>query len=405
MGHSESTKSEHRGADQLALLGGRAVRGKWLPYGHQSIDNDDIDAVVSVLRSEWITQGPKIEAFERAVADYCGSGYAVAFSSGTTALHAACRAAGLGPGDEVITTPLTFVATANVPVYCGAKPVFADIRADTLNIDPGEIERAITRQTKAIIPVDFAGHPADLEPISFLAKKHNLLVVEDACHALGAKYKGRRTGGISDMTVFSFHPVKHITTGEGGMVLTDDQSIAEGLTRWRHHGIDYLDPRRPWRYEISDLGYNYRLSDIHCGLGLSQLQKLDGSISGRQQIAARYRQAFSHLHVISMPSISPEVTHAWHLFIVLLDLSQLTVDRDIVVEALRAENVGATVHYPLVHLQPFYRKRFGYGEGACPVAEAIAPRMITLPIFPSMTDEDVEDVICAVDKVLKFYAV
>ena len=231
------------------------MRETWLPYGHHAIEQEDIEAVVKVLRSEWITQGPKVEEFENAVADYCGAKYGVASSSGPAALHVACAAAGLGPGDEAITTPLTFVATANALVYCGAKPVFADIRADTLNIDPAEVERLITPKTKTIIPVDFAGQPADLDQFLLLADKHNLVVIEDPCHTLGAEDNGHKVGSVCHMTVFSFHPVKHITTGEGGMVLTGDAELARRLRTIRHHGIDY-DSEKPWQYKIFDVGYN-----------------------------------------------------------------------------------------------------------------------------------------------------
>lgn len=385
--------------NRLALYGGKAVRDTWLPYGHQSIDKDDIAAVVEVLRSDWITQGPKVEEFERALATYCGAQYGVAFSSGTAALHAACAAAGLSAEDEAITTPLTFVATANAVVYCGAKPVFADIREDTLNIDPDEVSKRITSRTKAIIPVDFAGLPADLDQILSLAKRHNLMVIEDACHALGAGYKGRKVGCASPMAVFSFHPVKHVTTGEGGMVVTNEADLAKRLRAFRHHGIDYVS-EKPWQYEISELGYNYRLSDIHCALGLSQLQKLNRRIMRRREIVARYRQAFANVKGISLPSTAPHEENAWHLFVILLNLELLSVDRDTILQLLRSENIGATVHYPPVHLHPFYRRRFGYGEGLCPVAEAVSLRMITLPLFPEMSDDDAGDVIEAALKVV-----
>lgn len=390
--------------DKLALYGGRPIRDTWLPYGRHTIAEEEIAAVVEVLRSAWITQGSKVEEFEHAVAERWGAKYGVAFSSGTAALHAACVAAGLGPGDEAITTPLTFVATANAIASCGARPVFADIQLDTLNIDPAQIERLITPRTKAILPVDFAGLPADLGAIREIARVRNLLVIEDAAHALGASYRGQKVGTISDMTVFSFHPVKHITTGEGGMVLTGDSSIANRLRKLRHHGIDWADPQRPWLYQISRLGYNYRLSDIHCALGISQLRRFDVGLARRSQIAARYREVFAEMEEITLPAIPSDVSHAWHLFVILLNLNSLSVDRDIIIEALRAENIGATLHYPLIHLQPAYQKKFGYGGGICPVAEAVWTRMITLPLFPSMTEEDVDDVIKAVIKVVRYYA-
>jgi UDP-4-amino-4,6-dideoxy-N-acetyl-beta-L-altrosamine transaminase len=376
------------------------VRETWLPYGRQRIDEEDITAVLGVLRSDWITQGPKLEEFEHAVADYCDAKYAVAFSSGTAALHAACAAARLAPGDEVVTTPLTFVATANAVVFCDAKPVFADIRPDTLNIDPAEVERRITPQTKAVIAVDFAGQPADLEEILFLAKRRDLTVIEDACHALGAEYRGRKIGSISPMTVLSFHPVKPITSGEGGMVLTHDADLAQRMRTFRHHGIVYPDPSRPWRNEMDELGYNYHITDLQCALGLSQLRKLDDGMARRQEIAARYEQTFSGMDEISLPLTAPDVLHARHIFIALLNLDRLSADQDEILEALRAENIGATLHYSLVYLRSFYRKRFGYCEGLCPMAEAVSRRMVTLPLFTAMTDDDVEDVFRAVEKVI-----
>lgn len=390
--------------EALALHGGTPVRDNWLPYGHHSIDEGDIAAVIEVLRSDWITQGPKVDEFEQAVADCCGAKYGVALSSGTAALHAACAAAGLGPGDEVITTPLTFVATANAVVYCGAKPVFADVQVRTLNIDPEQVERRITAKTKAILPVDFAGQPANLDEIFDLARKHDLVVIEDACHALGAEYKGRKIGSVSLMTTFSFHPVKHVTTGEGGMVLTDDREVAQRVKSLRHHGIRYLDSQRPWVYEIPRLGYNYRLSDIHCALGRSQLRRLASGLSRRREIATAYTRSLSILDQVSLLEPSLDVQHAWHLYIILLNLEKLSADRDTVVEALRAENIGAALHYPLVYLHPFYRKCFGYGEGLCPIAEALAPRMVTLPMFPEMTDSDVDDVLAAMGKVLRCFS-
>lgn len=397
---------EDRSLDEapIAAMGGAPVRKKWLPYGCHGLLEDDIQEVVNVLHSDWITQGPCVEKFERAVADSCGAPYGVAFSSGTAALHAACAATGLGPGDEAITTPLTFAATANAVLYCGAIPLFADIRADTLNIDPEDIERRLSPRTKAILPVDFAGQPADLDAILSLAKNHHLTVIEDACHALGGKYHGRPIGSVSHMTIFSFHPVKHLTTGEGGMVVTNQLSLAEKLKKMRHHGIDQGPTDKPWRYQISSLGYNYRLSDIHCALGLHQLGRLEKQLDRRQEIANAYREAFANLP-LSLPASGKEVTHAWHLFIILLELQKLSVDRDEVLRALRAENIGATWHYPPVHLQPLYREKLGFKEGTCPHAEALTERMITLPLFPAMTDGDVQDVVTAVQKVLHYYTI
>jgi perosamine synthetase len=275
----------------LAVDGGTPVRNTLLPYGRQSIEEDDIQAVVDVLRSDWLTTGPKVAEFEEAFAARVGAKYAVSFSSGTAALHGAAFAAGLKPGDEAITTPMTFAATANCVLYQGATPVFADVSADTLNLDPEKVAAQITPRTRAIIPVDYAGHPADLDAIMELAERHGLVVIEDACHALGAEYRGRRTGSIADLTVFSFHPVKHLATGEGGMVTTDRADCAEALRRFRNHGISSDARQRQaegqWRYEMVLLGFNYRLTDIACALGLSQLKKLEANLSRRREIAAR----------------------------------------------------------------------------------------------------------------------
>jgi len=270
-----------------------SIKKKTIPYGHQWIDNKDIKEVIKVLRSDWITQGPKVDEFEKAVAKYCGVRYAVAVSSGTAALHAAYAVAGIGPGDEVITTPLTFAAATNGIVYCGGKPVFADIQEDTLNIDPKEIEKKITKKTKAIAPVDFAGHPSDYDEILKIAKKYKLLIIEDAAHALGSEYKGKKIGSFADMTILSFHPVKAITTGEGGMILTNNKDFYEKLKIFRHHGIVKKPEEGGWYYEIENPGYNYRLTDFQCALGLSQLKKIDKFIKRRREIVEKYNYAFN----------------------------------------------------------------------------------------------------------------
>jgi perosamine synthetase len=391
----------------LAIQGGRPVRETLLPYGRQSIDEDDIRRVVEVLRSEWITTGPKVAEFEEAFAAYVGAKYGVSFSSGTAALHGAAFATGLGPGDEAITTPMTFCATANCVLYQGAKPVFADVCPDTLNIDPDQIARRITPRTKAILPVDYAGHPADLKAILELAERHRLVVIEDACHALGAEYRGQRVGGISRMTVFSFHPVKHITTGEGGMVTTDDGELARRLRLFRNHGIDDDARRRQgevqWTYEMVELGYNYRLTDIGCGLGLSQLRKLEKNLARRRQIAQRYHAAFESMLGIIPPTERSDVMSAWHLYPIRLDLERLRATRAEIFAALRAENVGVNVHYIPVPCHTYYRKRFGYQSGDYPVAEAAYESLITLPMFPGATERDVKDVVNAVEKVVRYY--
>lgn len=389
----------------LGINGGRPVRESLLPYGHQSVDDDDIQAVIETLRSEWITTGPKVAEFELAFADRVGSEYAVSYSSGTAALHGAAFAANLGPGDEAITTPMTFCATANSILYRGADPVFADVCPDTLNIDPEEVASCINSKTKAILPVDYAGHPADLDEIGELAERNELLVIEDACHALGAEYGSRRIGSISHMTVFSFHPVKHITTGEGGMVTTNDPELARRLRLFRNHGIEgdarQRQSKGQWYYEMVDLGYNYRLTDIGSALGHSQLKKLDQNISRRREIASVYRAEFEDLPGVLLPTERAYVTSAWHLYPVRLDLKFLDTTRAKIFAALRAENIGVNVHYIPVHLHPYYRSRFGYQGGEYPVAEAAYESLLSLPIFHGMTDEDVEDVIEAISKVMK----
>jgi perosamine synthetase len=389
--------------EALAIDGGTPVRKTMLPYGRQSISEDDIQAVVDVLRSDWLTSGPKVAEFEEALAARVGAKYAVAFSSGTAALHGAAFAAGLKPGDEAITSPLTFAATANCVLYQGARPVFADVSADTLNLDPDRLAERITPNTRAVLPVDYAGHPADLDPILALAERHGLTVIEDACHALGAEYKGRHAGSIAHMSVFSFHPVKHVATGEGGMVTTDRADLAENLRRFRNHGISSDARQRhaagQWHYEMVLLGFNYRLTDIACALGISQLKKLEANLARRRGIAARYTAAFRNLRGVIAPSVRPDVNPAWHLYPIRVNPSQLKKDRAYVFRALRAENIGVNVHYIPVHLHPYYRDRFGYRGGEYPIAETAYEQLISLPMFHAMTEQDVEDVIAAVSKV------
>ena len=394
---------------ELAINGGKPMRDKMLPYGHQWIDQDDIKAVSEVLQSDWITQGPKVEEFEKNFATYVGARYAIAVNSGTAALHTACFAAGISKGDRVITTPITFVASANCVIYQGGTPVFADIKEDTLNIDPEEIKKKITSDTRAIIPVDFTGLPADLEEILQIARKNNLVVIEDASHALGATYKGSKIGSISDMTIFSFHPVKHITTGEGGMITTNNKKYYERLKLFRTHGITkekdkLLNYEGPWYYEMQELGYNYRLTDFQCALGLSQLKKIDRIIQRRREIVQKYNSEFKDIIEIKIPEINPiDSNPVWHIYMVQLNLDRLKVDRREIFEALRAENIGVNVHYIPVHLQPYYRNKYNYHQGDFPKAERYYSRAITLPIFPKMTEKDINDVIKAVKKVISYY--
>ncbi len=392
----------------LAVDGGTPVRKTLLPYGRQSVGEDDIQAVVDVLRSDWLTTGPKVGEFEEAFAAWVGAKHAVSFSSGTAALHGAAFAAGLRPGDEAITTPMTFAATANCVLYQGATPVFADVSADTLNLDPEKAAAKITARTRAILAVDYAGHPADLDAILELADRNGMTVIEDASHALGAEYRNRRVGSIAHMTVFSFHPVKHLATGEGGMVTTNRADYAEALRRFRNHGISSDARQRQaegqWHYEMVLLGFNYRLTDIACALGLSQLKKLEANLARRREIAARYATAFRDLAGVARPAVRAEVNPAWHLYPVRLNLEKLSADRAQIFRALRGENIGVSVHYILVHRHPYYRDRFGYRGGEYPIAEDAYERLISLPMFHGMSDQDVEDVIAATRKVVLHFA-
>jgi perosamine synthetase len=394
--------------ETLAIHGGTPARKKWLPYGRQSLDDADIQAVVEVLKSDWLTTGPKVGEFEERFAEWVGARHAVSFSSGTAALHGAAFAAGLGPGDEAITTPMTFCATANCILYQGATPVFADVSADTLNLDPKEVSKKVSARTKAIFAVDYAGHPAALDELGQLAKAQGQspLLIEDACHALGAEYHGKRVGGIADMTVFSFHPVKHLTTGEGGMVTTNDARLAETLRRFRNHGISSEARQRQeagqWFYEMVLLGFNYRLTDIACALGLSQLERLDANLARRREIAAQYASAFRDLSAILVPAVRDGVNPAWHLYPIRLNLGTLSAGRSEIFRALRAENIGVNVHYIPVHQHPYYRERSKAKE-SYPVTEDAYERLISLPMFHSMMVQDVEDVIHALRKVATHY--
>lgn len=370
-----------------------------IPYGKQWIDEKDIKEVVKTLRSGWITQGPKIDEFEKAVASYCKAKYAVAFSSGTAALHAAYFVAGIREGDEVITTPITFSATANAAVYCGGKPIFADIKKDTLIINPKEIEKKITKKTKVIAPVDFTGHPCDYDEIKNIAKKHDILIIEDAAQALGSQYKGKMVGSFSDMTIFSFHPVKVITTGEGGMVATNTKRFYEELKVFRTHGIRKKPEKGGWYYDIEEPGFNYRITDFQCALGISQLKKIDMFIKKRRNIVAAYNKAFKTLEEIVTPAEKEGAKSSWHIYVIQL-AKTLRYKRKEIFETLQKEGIGVQVHHMPVHLLPFYKKAFGYKKGDYPVAEEYYQMAITLPLFPKMTQEEVKKVISVVNEVI-----
>lgn len=379
------------------------IRDTFLPYGRQDIDESDIQAVVDVMKSDYITTGPEVSNFESAIADYVGAKYAVTFSNGTAALHGACFAAGITEGDEVITSPMTFVASANCVLYQQGIPIFADINPDTYNIDPNQIEKHITEKTKAIIPIDFTGQPVDLETIVEIARRHNLVVIEDAAHAIGASYHGQKIGSISDMTMFSLHPVKHITTGEGGIITTNNETYYQRLIQFRSHGVTrdtmLLEKNDgPWYYEMQFLGYNYRMTDIQAALGKSQLSKLDAFIAKRKQIVERYNQFFQGIEDVHLPYLSSNRESSWHLYILRLD--ERKFNRKEIYNEFIANNIGVNVHYIPVYLQPYYQQ-LGYEKGLCPVAEKIYQTIITLPLFPSMSEEDVQDVIVAVDQILK----
>lgn len=392
----------------LALHGGVPVRTTLLPYGRQWLDDDDIAAVVEVLRSDWLTTGPKVAEFERAFAQATGAQEAVAVTSGTAALHAAMFALGIGVGDEVIVPTMTFAASANCVVFQGGTPVFADIDPDTLLLDLDCVAACITPRTKAIIAVDYAGQPCDYAALRALAQQHGLALVADACHAIGGSYQGEPVGSLADLSTFSLHPVKHMTTGEGGMITTHDSTLAQHMRTFRNHGITTDHRQRQeqgsWFYEMVDLGYNYRLTDFQCALGLSQFRKLPAWVERRQAIARQYDDAFAEMPTVQPLTVRGDVSHAYHLYVVRFNLTDLHATRTELFAALRAEGIGVNVHYIPVHLHPFYRERFGTGPGLCPVAEAAYEAIVSLPMFPKISDADVMDVVAAIDKVTGVYS-
>jgi perosamine synthetase len=364
-----------------------------IPYGKQTIDDDDIAAVVAVLKSDWLTTGPKVGEFEAAVARYVGATEAIAVNSGTSALHAMMNALGVGPGDEVIVPTMTFAATANSVVFEGGTPIFVDVLADTLLIDPDAVEAAITPRTKAIVCVDYAGQPCDYTRLEAIASRHGLPLLTDGCHSLGARHQGRPIGSFASMTAFSFHPVKPITTGEGGMIVTNDSQLARQMRIFRNHGI-HTDARQreqqgTWFYEMQSLGYNYRLCDLQCALGLQQLSHLDDWLERRRAIADSYDRAFARQTAVRPLTKARDVLHAYHIYVVRL----MGCDRAAAFAQLRSRGIGANVHYVPVHMHPFYQQRFGTRRGLCPVAEAAYEQIVSLPVFPRMTDEQIRFVV------------
>jgi dTDP-4-amino-4,6-dideoxygalactose transaminase len=394
--------------NKLAVDGGRPVRAAFLPYHQPLIDEEDEQAVLDTLRSGWLTTGPKTKRFEQVMAEYTGAGHCVAVNSCTAALHLALDAIGVGPGDEVITSPITFASTANVIVHRGATPVFADVEADTLNIDPGCIEAAITPRTRAIIPVDFAGQPCDLDPILAGARRHGLVVIEDAAHSLGAAYHGRRIGGVADMTAFSFYATKNITSAEGGALTTSNGEWAERAGIMALHGIS----RDAWKrygaggyqhWDIIGPGYKYNMPDLAGSLVLSQFGKLDAFRARRAELKTRLDAGLRQLPEIAMPAERPDIVHAYHLYPIILRDELLRADRDTIMQAIQQENIGIGIHFRAVHLHPFYAQTYGFRRGMFPNAEHYSDRTISLPLYARMTDADADDVVAVVRKVIAHY--
>lgn len=378
-----------------------------IPYGKQSVSEADINAVMEVLKGDFLTTGPAIERFEKGLCNYLGTAHAIAIANGTAALHAACHAAGIGPGDEVITTSITFAASANCVLYCGGTPVFADIDPYTWNIDPISIREKITPKTKAIIPVHYSGLPCDMDAIMAIAKEHGLTVIEDGAHVLGAERNGKVLGCTGDMMTLSFHPVKHITTGEGGAIVTNDDALADRLRRFRTHGIVRGEVMmahhdEPWFYEQQELGFNYRITDFQCALGSSQLKRLPEFLERRRAIAIRYDEAFKALPGLGVPGQQAEYHSAWHIYVIRLELEKLSATRKEVFLKLKELGLGVNVHYIPVYYHPYYRA-LGYEKGLCPVAEDLYERIITIPLYPAMTDDEVETVIRIVRETIMGY--
>lgn len=394
--------------EQLAIFGGTPVRESTICYGKQYIDQDDIDAVAETLKSNLITCGPRVTEFEQLLCEYTGAKYAVVVSNGTAALHLAALAGQIGPGDEVIVSSITFAASSNCVLYCGATPVFADINPQTYNIDPASIRKLITPKTKAVVAVDFTGQATEIDEIQSICKKHNLLFIEDAAHSIGTKYKGQGVGSIADMTCFSFHPVKTITAGEGGAITTNDETLYQKLLRLRTHGItrnpeQMLHPSDdPWYQEQVDLGYNYRMTDFQAALLISQLKKLPAFSARRKEIVARYDQAFAEVPEIFVQKEIPESDTTRHLYIIRLNLDMLTCSRREFFDAMAAEHIQPQVHYLPVYWHSYYES-LGYQKGLCPEAEKLYNEIMSIPLYPALTDAEVEDTIKAVKKIVSYY--
>lgn len=394
--------------EKPAYAGGKPVRETKLYYGHQYLDEKDVQAVVEVLHSDYLTCGPRITELEQKLCELTGAKYAVVCSNDTAALHIACMAAGVSAGDEVITTPITFLASANCALYCGAKPVFADIDEETYNIDPKEIEKAMTPKTKAVVAVDYTGQVVDLDTIMETCHKQNVVVIEDAAHSIGTLYKGRPIGSIADMTTFSFHPVKTVTAGEGGAVLTDNEEYYKKLLLYRSHGMTRdqaqmtKESEGGWYYQMIDLGYNYRMTDMQAALLISQLEKLPMFSKRRKEIVARYNEAFSQIPELTLQQELEGSDTTRHLYILRIKPEKLRIDRRGFFDALAAENIMCNVHYIPIYLQPYYQE-MGYPKGLCPKAEKLYSEMMSLPLYYAMTDQDVEDVITAVQKIVDYY--
>jgi len=368
----------------------------FLLYGRHEIDEEDLAAVREVLLSDWLTTGPKVEEFERELAKFAGVQFGAAVNSGTAALHAAMAAIDIQPGDEVIVPPITFAATANAVVYQGGIPVFADVDSETLLIDPEKVEEKITSKTRAVIAVDYAGQMCDYDALREITKKYGIYLIADACHSIGGAYKGFPSGSCADLTVFSFHPVKHITTGEGGMVVTNDKELIRRVKSFRNHGISADFHQRQdmgsWYYEIETIGFNYRLTDFQCALGITQLKKLESRIDKRNILARKYDLFFEGFDSVTPLKKEAFVDHAYHLYVVKLDLGLLKKSRLEIFSFLRNEGIGVNVHYIPVHYHPFYKKTFNTYKGLCPKAEEAYERILTLPLFPAMTEEDIKRV-------------